>query len=189
MTSSARLVVLSGPSGVGKTTVCQLLLERSPHFGRAITATTRPPREGEVNGRDYHFLSMDEFQQGLKTNRFLEHAEVFGKLYGTPRESVESVLNSGRSVLLNIDVQGAATLREAPEFPMISVFLLPPSMDLLEQRLRSRETDSAEVIERRLKEARREVEAAPLFDHQVVNDDLETTLTTIMNLLAQPSHS
>src|SRR5262245_7961052 len=140
------LVVLSGPSGVGKTTVAKALLLQ-PGFGRAVTATTRAPRPGETDGVDYHFLDEKRFRADVQAGRFLEWADVHGKLYGTPRASVARVLSEGKACLLVIDVQGAATLR-SDAVPALYVFLAPPSAEELERRLRSRATDSAAAIER-----------------------------------------
>lgn len=184
---SAKVVVISGPSGVGKTTVCEALLER-PEFRRVVTATTRPPRPGESDGVDYHFLDEPTFREGIASGRFLEHAEVFGRLYGTPRESVEAILGGGRSVLLNIDVQGAETLRHQVGLDILTVFIQPPSFAVLEQRLRARGTDSDEVIERRLEEARRELAQADLFDLVVTNAVVEDCVAEICRSLdAAPS--
>jgi guanylate kinase len=164
-----RLVVVSGPSGVGKTTVCNHLLKRD-EFERVITATTREPRGRERHGTDYLFLSDAEFDRWIEEDRFLEWAEVYGRRYGSPRDQAEAILQSGRNALLNIDVQGAASLRTG-ELPTLTVFLLPPSEEELERRLRGRRTDSAEVIGRRLETARAELARAGEFDLRVVNDD------------------
>lgn len=164
--------MLSGPSGVGKTAVAERLLA-DPRVARAITATTRAPRPGERDGVDYLFLSMDEFRRRLADGWFLEHADVYGRLYGTPRSSVEAVLASGRHCLLVIDVQGVATLRSAGT-PATFVLLEPPSREELERRLKTRGSDDpASQAARRLDEAERELARAALFDHRVVNADLE----------------
>lgn len=168
-----RLVVVSGQSGVGKTAVIERLL-RHPRFARAVTATTRPPRAGERDGIDYVFLDRAEFERRLAAGWFLEHAEVYGRLYGTPRSEVERVLSSGRHGLLVIDVQGAATLRrEGVEG--VFVFLLSPDPKELERRLRARALDGPEEVARRLAAAERELSEAHRFDRVLVNDDLEAT--------------
>ncbi|MBL9087294.1 MAG: guanylate kinase [Planctomycetia bacterium] len=167
-----RLLVLSGPSGVGKTAVADRLLA-DPRVARAITATTRAPRPGERDGVDYLFLAVDEFRRRLADGWFLEHADVYGRLYGTPRSSVEAVLASGRHCLLVIDVQGVATLRAAGAEATF-VLLEPPSRAELERRLKTRGSDDPASQARRLEEAERELARTELFDRRVVNADLET---------------
>ena len=175
-----QLIVVSGPSGVGKTTVFDGLL-RNDAFGRAVTATTRPPRAGEVDGRDYVFLSESDFRDGIRAGRFLEHATVHGNLYGTPRDQVDAVVASGRTCLLNIDVQGAATLRDAG-VEALYIFLAPPSWDVLEARLRDRGTETADVLERRLQTARDELGRQDEYDAVVINDDLAHAIAQIEGL-------
>lgn len=175
-----RLVVISGPSGVGKTTVGDGVL-RNPAFGRAVTATTRAPRDGEVHGTHYLFLDAAEFRAGIAAGRFLEYAEVHGNLYGTPREQVAAVRDRGLICLLIIDVQGAATLRENG-VDALYVFLAPPSWDQLEGRLRGRGTDGDDVIERRLRNARAELERQDEYDAVVINGDLDTAIAQIEGL-------
>lgn len=179
---TGQIVVISGPSGVGKTTVCDELLKK-PQFARVVTATTRPPRAGEVDGVDYIFLSEDRFLKDIKAGRFLEHAEVFGNLYGTPRDSVTDFLQKGQSVLLNIDVQGAETLRQSCEIPICTIFVLPPSLADLEKRLRGRSTDSEEVIQTRLNEARVELAELHHYDHFVINDHIDDAVGSILEIL------
>jgi guanylate kinase len=175
------LVVISGPSGVGKTSVAGRLL-RSPQFARAVTATTRAPRPGETDGVDYRFLGEAEFKAGIAAGEFLEHAEVHGRLYGTPRKAVESILRRGLACLLVIDVQGAATLRrEGVE--ALYVFVAPPSEEELERRLRSRKTDSAADISSRLATARAELARRNEYDTVVINDDLERVVGEISGLV------
>jgi guanylate kinase len=178
--AAPRLLVLSGPSGVGKTTVGDGLL-RNARFARAVTATTRAPREGEVDGRDYLFLSETEFRDGISTGRFLEHAKVHGNLYGTPRDQVEAVQDRGRICLLIIDVQGAASLR-ADGVEALYVFLAPPSWEVLETRLRGRESDDEATIRRRLENARAELARQDEYDAVVINDDLEAAIAQIEGL-------
>ncbi|MDF1662853.1 MAG: guanylate kinase [Planctomycetota bacterium] len=186
---TGQVVVLSGPSGVGKTTVCDELLKK-PQFARVITATTRPPRAGEVDGVDYIFLSKDRFLKDIEAGLFLEHAEVFGNLYGTPRNSVTEFLQKGQSVLLNIDVQGAETLRQSCEFPISTIFVLPPSLADLEKRLRGRSTDSEEVIQTRLNKARVELAELHHYDHFVINDHIDDAVASIFKILGiDPSES
>ena len=175
------LVVLSGPSGVGKTTVVDRLLER-PGFRRAVTATTRAPRPGEVDGVHYRFLDDATFARLVAEGRFLEHATVHDRSYGTPIDAVDAVLDAGDTCLLNIDVQGAATLRErVPE--ALQVFLAPPSFEELERRLRGRRSETEEQVRRRLATARAELARADEFASVVINDDLERVIAHIEGLV------
>ncbi len=175
------LVVISGPSGVGKTTVAAALREREG-FERAVTATTRPRRVGEEDGVDYHFLDRARFEADRERGRFLETAVVHGELYGTPKNSVRSVIERGEVCVLVIDVQGAATLRDAGEGALF-VFLSPPTAEELVRRLTGRASDSAEQVERRLEEARRELARQDEFDAAVINDDLGAAIEQIRRLV------
>ena len=166
-----RLLVLSGPSGVGKTAVADRLL-KDPRIARAVTATTRAPRVGERDGVDYLFLSADEFRRRLAAGWFLEHADVYGRMYGTPKSSVEDVLASGSHCLLVVDVQGVATLRAAGTTATY-ILLEPPSRAELERRLKARGSDDPASQQRRLEEAARELARTDLFELRVVNDDLD----------------
>ncbi|MBI4230547.1 MAG: guanylate kinase [Planctomycetes bacterium] len=164
------LVVLSGPSGVGKTTLCERLC--SLHgWKRVVTATTRPPRGGERDGVDYHFLSDGEFERRVRANGFLEHARVFSRRYGTPREAVEAPLVRGEVLLLPIDVQGAAQVRVSLP-SALRIFLLPPDLSTLEARLSGRGTEDEARRAERLRVARDELARQGEYDHRVVNGDL-----------------
>lgn len=167
------LFVISGPSGVGKGTINRMLMDEfGDRVAFSVSATTREPREGEVDGRHYFFISRQDFEKRIANNEFLEHAEYAGNCYGTPRSYVLKLLQEGVSVILEIDLQGAIQVKERmPE--AVSIFILPPSFEELENRLRGRGTETPERIERRLAAARHEMDMAHLYDYRIVNDDLE----------------
>jgi guanylate kinase len=177
--SAPLLLVISAPSGGGKTTVCQRLREQHPDLDRAITCTTRPPRPGEQNGVDYHFLDVDSFRRGVAQGDFLEHATVYGHLYGIWKAEVLSRLRAGRDVLLSVDVQGVASIQAAaassPELgqALVTVFLAPPSLAVLEQRLQRRNQDPPEVIARRLNAALGEIGHWSAFHYVIVSGTVE----------------
>ena len=168
----AKVFVITGPSGVGKGTLISRLLERVPGLELSVSATTREPREGEVDGRDYHFLTVEEFDRRIEREDFLEFATYSGHRYGTLRSEVRRRLDAGHSVVLEIEVQGASQVRAAMR-ESVQVFIVPPDPAVLRKRLESRGTDSAEAIDSRLKVAEVELAAQGDFDHLVVNADLE----------------
>ncbi len=170
MTATRKLIIVSGPSGCGKTSVVAELVT-DPRFVRSVSATTRRPRGAERDGRDYHILDPDAFRRGIEEDRFLEWAEVYGCLYGTPREPIEGAIAAGLYPVLNIDTQGARTLR-GKGVEGLYVFILPPSLTVLEDRLRRRGTDSEESIRRRLALAETEMAESGGYDVSVVNDDV-----------------
>jgi guanylate kinase len=178
-----RLFVLSGPSGVGKDTVLTLLHTLLPDIQWCVTATTRPKRDGEVHGKNYFFLSVEEFHRMVEENGFLEYAHVNGKhLYGTPRAWVEEQRNAGRDVLLKIDVQGGLNVKQlAPE--AILLFLLPPSWDELERRLRMRNTESEDQILIRLLDARNELQQMSKYEYAVLNDTVENAAQLVRTII------
>ncbi len=174
------LFVFSGPSGVGKGTLkAKLFEEFAGRIAYSVSATTRGPREGEVDGKDYFFISRQEFERRVKNNEFLEHAEFAGNCYGTPRAYVEKLLDSGMNVVLEIDVQGALqVMKSMPE--CVSVFILPPSFEELEHRLRGRGTETEEKVRERLETAKRELPYAPQYDYQIVNGgDIEAAYQSL----------
>lgn len=174
----SKIFVITGPSGVGKGTLISRLRERVPELELAVSATTREPREGEVNGRDYHFLDAAEFDRLAREGAFLEHATFSGNRYGTLRREVEERLRAGRPVVLEIEVQGARQVRaamegDAAEGDAVLIFIAPPDPSALRERLAGRGTDSDEAIARRLETAKQELEAQVEFPHVVLNDDVD----------------
>jgi guanylate kinase len=165
------MLLISGPSGSGKSTICKRLLE-DPRVVFSVSATTRPMRPGEVDGRDYHFMDREAFRRRIERGEFLEWAEVYGNLYGTLRSEMEDVVRRGQVFLVEIDVQGALQLR-ALGIPGVYVFIAPPSFEELRQRLVDRGTESPEALERRLRKAEDEYRERVKYDHVVVNDELE----------------
>jgi guanylate kinase len=168
----AKVFVITGPSGVGKGTLIATLLERVPGLELSVSATTRAPREGEADGRDYHFLSPEEFDRRVEARDFLEFATYSGNRYGTLRSEVERRLAAGRSVVLEIEVQGARQVRAAMR-ESVQVFIAPPRPGVLRERLEGRDADSSEAIDARLAVAEQELAAQDEFAHRVVNDDLD----------------
>ena len=175
---SGTLYIVAAPSGAGKSSLVNALLEREPGIVLSISHTTRQPRPGDVDGQHYHFVNRGVFERLVADGAFIEHAEVFGNFYGTSRAAVEPLLAAGRDVLLEIDWQGAQQVRKAnPE--CVSVFILPPSREELERRLRTRAADNAVTIARRLAESREEIAHAGDFDYIVVNDEFADALTEL----------
>jgi guanylate kinase len=177
-----RLIVISGPSGAGKGTLIKRLLERSDRFRVATSATTRPRRHNEVDGREYHFLSDAEFQERVDRNEFLEHVSYAGGRYGTLREEVDRLLATGHDVILELEIDGAFNVRRRRPDARL-VFIDPPSFEALEQRLTERATDSAGEIETRLAIAREQLETKDMFDVVVVNDDRERAAGELLAML------
>ena len=176
------LLVISGPSGVGKGTIVKRIMENDPSIVFSVSATTRAPREGEVNHRDYHFVTEAEYDELVAQDAFLEHAEVHGHRYGTLKSEVEKRIADGQNVLLDIDTQGALQVMEkAPG--AVSVFILPPSFQELERRLRGRQTETEADILRRLANARAEVKLLPRYTYALVNDDLDQACRTMEHIV------
>jgi guanylate kinase len=173
-----KLIVLTGPSGVGKGTLLRSLLQRHPELCVSVSATTRAPRAGELDGKEYYFTSRNTFEQMVADGELLEWAEFAGNLYGTPLAPVQDQISDGKWVILEIELEGARQVRQ--HFPdALRIFILPPSLDELEHRIRSRGQDPEEAIARRLQRAREEIDAASEFDVQIINDDFEQALDRI----------
>ena len=180
--TSPLLVLISAPSGGGKTTLCQQLLATRPKMTRAVTCTTREPRPGEKDGVDYHFLDAVSFRKRVQAGDFLEHATVYDHCYGTLKAEVLDQLRQGKDVLLSVDVQGAAAIRERAredrelQRALVSVFVTPPSLEILEARLRKRGTDSPAVIQKRLSVARQEIAQWNKFDYLLISNSIQEDL-------------
>jgi len=177
------LIVVSGASGTGKGTVCKEILADMPEIAYSISATTRAPRPGEVDGREYYFISRDEFKAWIADGKFLEYAEVYGNYYGTPLNKIRERLNHGEDILLEIDVQGALNVkRKMPEG--VYIFLLPPSLDELKRRIEGRGTETPESLNRRLANAVAEIKIGLEYDYAVVNDSVDVAAAQIKTILA-----
>lgn len=182
MSNRGLLVVYSGFSGVGKGTVMKEMLKREETFRLSVSATTREPRPGEVDGREYYFLTKDKFLKMIEKDEFLEYAQYADNYYGTPKKAVEDMLNEGYNVFLEIEVQGGLQIMEkCPD--CLSIFIVPPSLEVLEQRLRGRGTETEEVIEKRMKAALVEQEYTSRYDFVVENDIVEKTVDDIINIV------
>ena len=181
------LFVVSGPSGVGKSTLLRRVFEAVPGLAFSVSATTRAPRAGEQDGREYHFLSPEQFIELRAGGALLEWAEVYNHFYGTPRAPVEQAIQSGRSMVLDIDVRGAAQVRRAlPD--AVSIYLLPPDLDSLRARLQSRNQDDPAVIERRMRQAHQQLSACGDYDYLVRNDDIDAASTVLIGVFLAELH-
>lgn len=178
-----QFVALAAPSGGGKSTLCGMLLKKYPDLVLSISFTTRAPRGAERNGVEYNFVSKPEFEQLIDSGQLIEWAEVHGNFYGTSRTFLESQSAAGKVVVLDIDVQGVDLLRKAFGGRCLSIFILPPDMRVLEQRLRNRSTEAEDKIQHRLENARQEIACAARFDHQLVNDDLSGAFARLCEIL------
>jgi guanylate kinase len=177
------MLVLSSPSGAGKTTISRELLKREPNLTMSVSATTRPKRPGEVEGVDYYFVDTTTFNLMVNRREFLEHAQVFGNYYGTPREPVERALTDGHDVLFDIDWQGTQQLMESARSDLVTVFILPPSTRELERRLQTRAQDSAEVVAKRMSHAPDEMSHWPEYDYVIVNRDIDASVAQVRAIL------
>jgi len=178
------MFILSSPSGAGKTTIARRLLEHDDHIRMSVSCTTRPMRPGEVDGRDYHFVSREQFDRMVEAGEFLEWATVFGNSYGTPKAQVKQGIREGQDFLFDIDWQGTQQLYQKMETDVVRVFLLPPSIAELRRRLTGRGTDSAEVVAGRMARAQAEISHWDGYDYVVVNDDIDACFAQVLNILA-----
>ncbi len=178
------LLIISGPSGVGKGSVCAALIAKDPNTVFSVSATTRSPRRGEIDGKDYYFISKEEFLLKIDHGDFLEWAEVFGNYYGTPVAEIQRLLHEGKNVLLDIDTQGANQVRTVcPEG--VSIFILPPSFAELERRITARGSETEEMRAIRLSQAEQEIRLAEQYDYSIVNNDIEETADAVLDIIAQ----
>ena len=180
-----KLFVISAPSGCGKTTLCKKLLAEKRGLVPSRSTTTRPPRPDERDGVDYHFVSKKAFDAMVKRGAFLEHEENFGQLYGTPKKYIEEALKKGRAALLSIDVKGAMKVKKAYPKNSVLIFILPPSIKTLEERLRTRKSDGIEEISTRIKLAKKEISRKDRYDYRVVNDSLERAYARLKKIIAK----
>jgi guanylate kinase len=183
--STGKVVIVSGPSGVGKSTICKEVVKRLNNIHLSVSVTTRPKGENEVDGRDYWFISEQQFQQQVNEGSLLEHAEVFGHFYGTPKNRVEEVLRAGENIILEIDVQGANQVKAI--YPAaVMIFILPPTQKELAQRMNLRGREDAQAAEERLNGASTEIAAAwQYYKHMVINDDLEQAVKEVVQIIEQ----
>lgn len=184
MDRTGLLIILSSPSGAGKSTLARRLMAWDPSLRFSVSATTRPPREGEVHGQHYYFTTPDAFREQISGGEMLEHAEVFGNLYGSPRAPVEAAMREGRDTLFDVDWQGGQQIRaSALGGHVVSIFVLPPSLPELERRLRARGQDSEEVIAGRMEKSRGEISHWAEYDYVLINDDLDATEEKLRHIL------
>ncbi len=181
--TKGRVYIISGPSGSGKDTVMKKLFERMPEIAFSISSITRPMRPGEVEGEKYNFISRERFEQMIQNDELLEHNVFVGNYYGTPKAPVINCIESGRDMLIEVDVNGAAQIRQKlPD--AISIFVMPPSLEALKNRLNGRGTDDADIIEKRLNEALREIASAKDYDYIVINDNLDTAVDDFVKIMS-----
>ena len=184
MSEKGVLVILSSPSGAGKTSIARALVEENKNFLFSVSATTRKSRPGEVNGREYHFLTVDEFRERINDDQFLEHAKVFGNLYGTPLEPVMESINNGKDLIFDVDWQGGKQIRSSSlsKF-VISIFILPPSIKALQERLMKRAQDSSETVKDRMTKSIGEIMHWKEYDYVIINNNFEQTLHEVKSII------
>jgi guanylate kinase len=184
------LIVVSGPSGCGKTSIAQAMLRRHPEILFSVSATTRPQRANEVHGKDYFFITRESFQQKIRDNDLAEWEQIYDDFYGTPEEEIRKASAAGKPLLLDIDVKGALSIKNKYPANSILLFIKPPSMAILKERLMNRKTESPETLQKRMSRATMEMEQAIRFDHTIINDKLETAIeeadSIIVNLVSVP---
>ena len=178
-----KLFVVSGSSGVGKGTVLKKFLDKNPDFMLSISCTTRAPREGEVDGVNYFFISKDEFKNCIDNDKFLEWAEFAGNFYGTKKKFINQCLEEGKNIILEIDTQGALKVKKQMSDAVL-IFICPPSLEALENRLRGRHTEDEETIQKRLKEVKEELKRAENFDYKIINDNLENAVCELEKIIS-----
>ena len=183
ITKRGLMLVLSSPSGAGKTSICKKLLQQDTGLVLSVSATTRKRRPGEVEGKDYQFLSIQEFESRINKSQFLEYAKVFGNYYGTPAQLVEGTLKSGVDVLFDIDWQGTQQLKARARQDLVSVFILPPSIKELEKRLFKRAQDTSEVVANRMSKSASEMSHYPEYDYVIINHDLDKSVQQVQSIL------
>lgn len=177
------LIIISGPSGAGKGTICKSFLERNKNVALSVSATTRAPRSGEVEGINYYFISKEKFKEKIEHNDFLEYAEVYDNFYGTPKSNVEEILESGKDVILEIDIQGALKVKENTE-EGVFIFILPPSMEELKQRIIKRGSETPESLMKRFKSAYKEINYISKYNYAVVNDTVDVAVQKLEAIIA-----
>jgi len=178
------LIVISSPSGAGKTSLANSIVEENENISFSTSVTTRPPREGEKNGREYHFVEKDQFNLMIKNKRFIEYAEVFGNYYGTPKDQIEKLLNDGKDIIFDVDWQGGTKIRNSYLAPsVVSIFILPPSIKILQERLLNRNKDDDKTVKLRMKEARSEISHWSEYDYILVNDNFEKVKNNILKII------
>ncbi len=188
LTRRGLMLILSSPSGAGKTTIVNALLNSETHLKTSISVTTREKRPNEVDGRDYYFVTPEEFQRRIDAEEFFEYAEVFENHYGTPKQFVMDTLSSGHDVVFDIDWQGTQQISQAARDDLVTIFILPPSLAELETRLRTRNQDSAEIISHRMREASAELSHWPEYNYVVTNHDINDSVATVRSILHAERH-
>ncbi|MES2607607.1 MAG: guanylate kinase [Pseudomonadota bacterium] len=188
LTRRGLMLILSSPSGAGKTTIVNALLSSETHLKTSISVTTRPKRPTEIDGRDYYFVTPEEFQKRIDAEEFFEYAEVFGNLYGTPKQFVLDTLHNGHDVVFDIDWQGTQQISQSARDDLVTIFILPPSLAELELRLRGRNQDSAEVITQRMHEASSELSHWPEYNYVVINHNINDSTATVRSILQAERH-